>query len=57
MPWGIGAFFVVLWQFWATIFCVIGTKLFDLIMWLPRRLYYSDFEVFENNDMKVLGPD
>jgi len=57
VPWGIGAFFVVLWQFWATIFCVIGTKLFDLIMWLPRRLYYSDFEVFENNDMKVLGPD
>ncbi|KAK7892930.1 hypothetical protein LTR67_007167 [Exophiala xenobiotica] len=57
VPWGIGALLVIVCQFWATIFCVIGTKIFDLILWLPRRLYYSDFEFFENNDMTVLGPD
>ncbi|KAL6245519.1 hypothetical protein RBB50_007518 [Rhinocladiella similis] len=57
LPWGVGVLVMVLWQFWATFLCVVGTKAVDTIMWLPRKLYYSDFEIFENNDKKALGPD
>lgn len=57
VPWGLGVFFVVFWQFWATFMCVIGTKTFDFFMWFGRKLYYTDFEVFENNDKPELGAD
>ncbi|KAK6383015.1 hypothetical protein, variant [Exophiala oligosperma] len=57
LPWGVGVLLMVLWQFWATFLCVVGTKVVETIMWLPRKVYYSDVEIFENNDNKALGPD
>ncbi|EXJ95433.1 hypothetical protein A1O1_00554 [Capronia coronata CBS 617.96] len=56
VPWGVGVFLVVAWQFIATIACVTGTKIFDLLAWLPRRLYRAHFEVFDNNK-QFYGPD
>ncbi|KIW24499.1 uncharacterized protein PV07_10210 [Cladophialophora immunda] len=50
VPWGIGAFLVITWQFCATMFCVIGTKIYDLLMWLPQKLYRQHFEVFDNRE-------
>ncbi|OAP65255.1 hypothetical protein AYL99_01227 [Fonsecaea erecta] len=50
VPWGIGVFLVITWQFCATMFCVIGTKVYDLLMWAPHKLYRQHFEVFSNNE-------
>ncbi len=38
LPWGIGVLSVVLWQFWATVLCVLGTKAYDMALWLPHKL-------------------
>lgn len=38
VPWGLGVFFVGACQIWATVLCVVGTKTFDLLVWLPRKL-------------------
>ncbi|KAL2417963.1 hypothetical protein ABEF95_004049 [Exophiala dermatitidis] len=56
VPWGIGVFLVVVWQFSATIACVVGTKVFDFLTWVPKRLYRAHFEVFDN-DKRVFGAD
>ncbi|OAL17868.1 hypothetical protein AYO22_11212 [Fonsecaea multimorphosa] len=50
VPWGIGVFLVITWQFWATILCVIGTKTYDLLMWVPQKFYRQHFEVFDNDE-------
>ncbi|KAI1610349.1 hypothetical protein EDD36DRAFT_467418 [Exophiala viscosa] len=57
VPWGVGVFLMVFWQFWATFLCVVGTKIFDFLVWFPRKIYYTDFEVFDNNDKPELGAD
>ncbi|KIW16260.1 hypothetical protein PV08_06311 [Exophiala spinifera] len=57
LPWGVGVLLMVLWQFWATFLCVVGTKVVDTILWLPRKLYFSDVEIFDNTANKALGPD
>lgn len=57
VPWGIGVLLVVLWQFWATFFCVLGTKIYDLLMWLPHKVFGGHHEVFDNHDKESLGPD
>jgi len=57
VPWGLGVFLVVLWQFCATIFCVWGALVFDFACWLPRRLYGYHFEVFDNHSREQLGDD
>lgn len=57
VPWGIGVLFVVLWQFWATIFCVLGTKVYDIVMWLPHRLSGAHFEAPGNDSREGLGAD
>ncbi|KAL2441077.1 hypothetical protein ABEF95_011712 [Exophiala dermatitidis] len=56
VPWGIGVFLIIVWQFSATIACLVGTKVFDFLTWVPKRLYRAHFEVFDN-DKRVFGPD
>lgn len=38
VPWGVGAFLVIAWQFWATILCILGTMTYDAVTWVPRQL-------------------
>ncbi|KIX05996.1 uncharacterized protein Z518_03970 [Rhinocladiella mackenziei CBS 650.93] len=57
VPWGIGVLFVVLWQFFVTILCVLGTKSYDILMWLPHKLSGSHFEVLDNHNKDELGAD
>ncbi|OAL32921.1 hypothetical protein AYO20_07712 [Fonsecaea nubica] len=59
VPWGIGVFLVITWQFCATVLCVIGAKSYDFLLWVPQKLYRQNIEVFDN-DEKVhphLGAD
>ncbi|EXJ89486.1 hypothetical protein A1O3_02553 [Capronia epimyces CBS 606.96] len=56
IPWGLGVFLVVTWQVGATIACVIGTKLFDLFTWLPRKLHRGHYQGLDN-DTEVLGAE
>ncbi|EXJ72584.1 uncharacterized protein A1O5_03730 [Cladophialophora psammophila CBS 110553] len=59
IPWGVGVVLLITWQFCATLFCVVGTKVYDLLVWLPQKLYRQHFEVFDNNqkEHQHLGAD
>ena len=59
VPWGIGVLLMVTWQFYATFLCVVGTKVYDLLMWVPTKLYHQHIEVFDNDNKEHphLGAD
>ena len=59
VPWGVGVFLLVLWQFFATLLCVAGTKVYDALNWAPKKLYRQHFEVFDNDNKEHphLGAD
>ncbi|KIW95984.1 uncharacterized protein Z519_03050 [Cladophialophora bantiana CBS 173.52] len=49
IPWGVGVVLLITWQFCATLFCVVGTKVYDLLVWLPQKLYRQHSGAFDNN--------
>jgi hypothetical protein len=49
VPWGLGALIMAVWQFWATLLCVIGTKTYDFLIDTPRKSYAAYVKVFEKN--------
>ena len=57
VPWGLGVFFVVIGQFWATIMCVLGTKIYDVLVWFPNKLMGSHFEAFRTTEDEATGLD
>ncbi|KAH0843972.1 hypothetical protein FOPE_09019 [Fonsecaea pedrosoi] len=50
VPWGIGVFLVITWQFCATVLCVIGAKSYDFLLWVPQKLYRQTIEVFDDDE-------
>jgi hypothetical protein len=59
VPWGLGVFLMILWQFYATLLCVAGVLAFDALVWVPKRLYRLHVEFFDNDNKKHphLGAD
>ncbi|OCT53546.1 hypothetical protein CLCR_10674 [Cladophialophora carrionii] len=59
LPWGVGVLLLVIWQFYCTLLCVVGTQVYDTLVWIPRKLYRQHFEVFDNDNTKHphLGAD
>lgn len=49
VPWGVGVFLVMIFQFWATTFCVVGTGIYNLLLWLPQlpRFLSVTFNMFK----------
>src|SRR6202000_889733 len=59
VPWGVGVLLLVLWQFYCTLLCVAGTKIYDALVWIPKKLDRRHLEVFNNDNRKHphLGAD
>ncbi|KAJ9607172.1 hypothetical protein H2200_008244 [Cladophialophora chaetospira] len=59
VPWGAGVLLLVLWQFYATLLCVIGAGLYDRLASIPEKLYRRHFEIFDNDNKEHphLGAD
>jgi hypothetical protein len=59
IPWGVGVLLLVVWQFYCTLLCVVGTQIYDTLVWVPRKLYRQHFEVFDNDNTEHphLGAD
>lgn len=49
VPWGLGALLMAVWQFWATLLCVIGTKMYDFLIDTPGKSYAACARAFEKN--------
>ena len=59
IPWGVGVFLMILWQFYATLLCVAGAKIFEALVWIPKSVYRLHIELFDNDSKKHphLGAD
>jgi hypothetical protein len=56
-PWGFGVLLVVLWQFFATILCVLGVTAWKSLFWLRMELSTEGCKIFDNDDHPRLGDD
>ncbi|KIW73484.1 hypothetical protein PV04_01598 [Phialophora macrospora] len=59
LPWGVGVLLLVIWQFYCTLLCVVGTQIYETLVWVPRKLYRQHFGVFDNDNTEHphLGAD
>lgn len=50
IPWGIGVFLLIVWQFFSTFLCVAGTKSYELVTWIPRKFFPQLFNNGEHEN-------
>ena len=52
LPWGLGVFLLIIWQLFATLLCVAGTKTHDTLIWIPELLHRQSDGLFRNGNGK-----